>query len=137
MSADQIKAEIKRDFKGSPIADVCLQLVEFVEGLPAGQAEMLTFRTFVRALGKMKVDEELLAAVTLLTSSNLAALDMHGMFIDDDHEEYELSAEDLIEARETGEFSHPHTGEPVENFQSKLIPFFTPSARFSEIQHDG
>lgn len=137
MSASQIKAELTRDFRGTPIVDVCLRLVEFVEALPPGQAEMLTYRTFVRALGKNGVDDELVAAITLLTSSKLAALDMRGMFIDDNEEEYELSAYELIEAQESGEFIHPYTGESVINFEDKIIPFFTPSARFSDETRNG
>lgn len=131
MSADQIKAEIARDFNGIPIANVCLRLVEFVERLPADQTEMLTYRTFQRALDKASVDEELVAAITLLTSSKLAAFDMHGMFIDDENE-YELTAGELAQIHQTGELIHPHTGEAVADFESKLIPFFTPSARFTD-----
>jgi hypothetical protein len=63
-------------------------------------------------------------AITILVSSNVAALDAHAMLVDDDETEHEIAIEYLNLARATGEFIHPETGEPIEDFESKVFPFF-------------
>ena len=130
MSADAIRKALEDKRKLIPNADLCLQIVNYVDDLPADERRMLTYRSFVKAAGKKAVDADLVGAVTILVSS-VDALDMLRMFEDEDGYEWEISPEDFAEARETGEFIHPKSGEPVPDFEKRVFPFFVPSARFS------
>src|SRR5262249_16309329 len=96
---------------------------------PGDQLQMLTFRTFLEALGKDRIDDDLMRALTILVSSRVAALDARGLLVDEDQTEHELSARELADARASGELIHPETGVPVPEFEARVIPFFVPSAR--------
>lgn len=95
---------------------------------------MLTFRTFLEALGKEQIDEDLMRALTILVSSRIAALDAKALLVDDDETEHELSAAELAEARSSGQLVHPESGDLVPEFESRVIPFFVPTSRLRASQ---
>jgi hypothetical protein len=111
------------------IVPLCVRIVDFVSSLPVDQLRMLTFRSFMEALGKDRIDDELIRGLTILVSSRVAALDARGLLVVDNHSEHELSADQLAEARSAGQLVHPETGILVPEFESRIIPFFVPSAR--------
>jgi hypothetical protein len=129
MSAAEIKADLYARWQNDPIVPLCVRIVDFVSSLPVDQLHMLTFRSFLEALGKDRIDDELIRGLTILVSSRVAALGARGLLVDDDHSERELSADQLAEARSTGQLVHPETGILVPEFESRVIPFFVPSAR--------
>jgi hypothetical protein len=131
MSAAQIKEELQKRWQGDPIVMLCVSIVDFVAALPPDQRRMLTFRTLSKAVGRDRVDDELMRALTILVSSRVAAFDAHAMLVDDDESEHEIDPTELAHARSTGELIHPETGRPVAEFETRVIPFFVPSARFS------
>jgi len=130
MSAREIRAELETRWKGDPIVRLCVAILDYMAALPADQLGMLTFRALVSAAGKERLDDELMRALTILVSSRIAALDARALLVDDDQSEHELDPQELAEARATGRLVHPETGELVPEFESKVIPFFVPSARF-------
>ncbi|MFS2008373.1 hypothetical protein ACCD06_00640 [Azospirillum sp. CT11-132] len=130
MVADAIKRDLEERGGNSPVLQLCLRLVEYVANLPPSQREMLTYRTFVKASGKNQIDQELMAAITILSTSNVRAFEFRGLFVDDNEDEYEVSADDIASARASGEFIHPQTGKAVPDFENRIIPFFSPSKRF-------
>jgi len=129
MSAKEIKAELHERWRGDSITSLCDRIIDYASSLPENQVRMLTFRSFGDAVGKDGVDDELLRALTILVSSRLAAFDARALLVDDDDSEHELSAKELEKARATGVLIHPETGEAVPDFESRVIPFFVPSAR--------
>ncbi|WGD29404.1 hypothetical protein AncyloWKF20_16745 [Ancylobacter sp. WKF20] len=131
MVADAIKRDLKERGANSPILQLCLRLVDYVASLPSDQREMLTYRTFIKAAGKERVDQDLMAALTILSTSNIHAFDIFGLFIDENDDEFEISAEDLFQAQSSGEFAHPSSGRLVPDFEDRIVPFFVPSERFS------
>jgi len=130
MSAKEIKAELETRWRDDPIVRLCVAIVDYLASLPAEQLQMITFRTLSSGVGKDHIDDELMRALTILVSSRVAALDAHALFVDEDQLEHELTPEELAQARATGRLVHPETGELVSEFESKVIPFFVPSARF-------
>lgn len=131
MSADDIRKELKERWAGTRAVELCFQIVDFVAKLPAGHSRMLTFKTITNITGKKSVDDDLLAAINILASTRIAALDSHAMFVDDDNEEYEIEPDDLALAHATGELIHPETGKGVPNYEEKVFPFFVPTDRFA------
>lgn len=91
---------------------------------------MLTYRTLVEVAGRNQVDEQLLMALNVLVSSRVEALDARALFVDEDDNEHELNTKEFAEVMRDGELIHPGYGEPVPDFESRLIPFFVPSKKF-------
>lgn len=106
-----------------------MRILDFVEKTPHNELRFLTFTTLCNATGRKSVDGDLLAAVNILASSRLALFDAHALFVDDDETEHEISPAEIAEARATGEFIHPETGERVSDYERHIIPFFTPNKR--------
>lgn len=130
MGASEIRAELQRRWQESPALKVCFAILEYLERVPDEQLQMLTFGTLQEAVGKNAVDPELITALNILVSSRIAALDAKVLLIDELEDEYEISPTELSEARSSGALIHPRTGELIEEFESKLVPFFVPSESF-------
>jgi hypothetical protein len=134
MSVDKIKEELKTRWGDEPTVAICFAIIDFMTKVPPDQLQMLTFASLKSAANKDEIDSELLKAITILASSKVAALDAHAMLVDDDEREHEISIEYLSTARASGEFIHPETGRVVEDFESKIFPFFVPSANFTSAE---
>lgn len=129
VALDNLRKELLDRWRDVPAADICMKILDFVEKTPQDELRFLTFTTLCRAAGQENVDGELLAAVNILASSRLALFDAHALFVDDDEIEHEISPEEIAEAKATGEFVHPGTGEIVPDYERHLIPFFSPNKR--------
>lgn len=126
---DQLRLDLIASWGGKPAGELCLKLFERLAATPIGDLEMLTYPTLARILERPKVDHEVVIAVGILVTSSLHALEARALLIDDD-QEYELDASQVAHAERTGELLHPESGELVEDFDSKLMPFFVPTTRF-------
>jgi hypothetical protein len=110
--------------------DVCLRIIDYINALPLEELEMLAFASFKNAAGAQEISDEIVRAVTLLSSTSIHALDTKLLFVDDDESEFEIEKSALAAARDSGLFIHPKTGIPVSDFEARIIPFFVPSKRF-------
>lgn len=90
---------------------------------------MLTFDVLLVAADHKVVDQDFLAALNALSHSPTPALERHGLFVDEDETEHELSKDDLRAALD-GRFFHPQTGEQVPDAQDRIVIFFTTSPTF-------
>lgn len=131
MSIEDIKKQLHDDWTGVPGFDLCLQIVNFIQETDPAELQMLTFRSFLNALNLQEVNRDLITALNILVSTNIAALDAKALFVDDNDDEYELSSEDFEQASATDELVHPDTGNIVVGARSKIIPFFVPSERLT------
>lgn len=130
MSARKVREELAKRWADEPTIELCLAIIDFMERTPPNQLQMLTFRSLQHIANKTEVDSELLKAITVLSSSRVAALDIHAMLVDDDETEHEIAIEALNEARSTGTLIHPQTGYAVDDFETRVFPFYVPSANF-------
>lgn len=131
MSIDDIRSEVIKRWADQPASKLCLEIVDYIAKTPRDRLDFMTYRTFLNILGKTTVDDDLLTALTILTSSKIAALDAHAMFVDENDNEHEVEPEELFDAINKGTFVHPDTGQLVEDFSSRIIPFYVPSNRIS------
>jgi len=131
---DELKAELRERWTDSTTIELCLRIVDALSDLRDEELRMLTFATFKKAVERAAIDEQLIRAVALLTTSSVHALDSKLLFIDDDARKFEIDKEELAAARKTGEFIHPETGRSVEQFESKIIPYFVPSEKFKRLR---
>ena len=97
---------------------------------------MLTVPTLLHAVGCEEVDQECLAALAILAGSTVHVLDAKAFYSQDDSEEFHVDAAELAITRRSGLLEHPETGELIEDFESKLIPYFESSERFLKARTD-
>lgn len=127
---DDLKTELIEKWSDDPAGELCLALVDFLRAQPEEHLRMLTYYSIGRILEREPLDENVLRAVTILVSTKVHALERRFLFIDDEKQEYELDNEEIEEVQRTGNLVHPETGDVVEDFESKLVPFFVPSDSF-------
>lgn len=133
-SIDQLKEEVSRNWGEHPACRLCIKIIEHMNALPADELAMLTFADLKDASGEQEFSQRIVDAAALLSSTSIHALDTHLLFIDDEENEIEIDKADLATARRSGVFIHPKTGDPVCDFESKIIPFFVASKRFLSLR---
>lgn len=129
MNIEQIKAILQERWQ-EPVTQLCYKIIDFLASKPRDQLQLLTFRTLTSAAGRENFDPELLSALSILSSSEIPALKMHTAFIDDDDELHEIELRELHEARLKGSLVHPQTGLLLDDFEDKIVPYFSISDSF-------
>lgn len=136
MSIENFKREVAEGWPDIPAAALALGIIEFMGQLDDQELRMLTIPTLLRSVGCDEVTQEFLAALAILVSSTVHVLDAKAFYSEDDDNEFHVDASELAVARRTGAMEHPATGELIENFESKLIPYFESSERFLRARTD-
>jgi hypothetical protein len=131
---DDLKNEVVKGWAESPALNTCIRIIDYINALPKDELQMLTFTSLQHAAGEESVTDDLLRAVSLLANTSIHALDSKLLFIDDDEREFDVSKAELSVARLKGVFIHPDSGQPVPNFEKKIVPYFVPSDRFFEFK---
>jgi hypothetical protein len=137
MSVDDIKREVVEGWRDIPAADISLRIIDFMARLRDQELRMLTIPTLLEATGREDVDTDFLAALAILVSSTVHVLDAKAFLCEDEEQEVHLDAKELAEARREGALEHPESGELIEDFEDRLIPYFESSPRFLEARADG
>ncbi len=109
------------------MADVCLTLTKRLFCLSPSETKFLTFTSFMNLINTDSLDNELLAAVNFLSSSEFAILEPHGLFVDESGDEFQLSTEEFDLLLSSNELVHPNTGQLVSNPKGMVCPFFVMS----------
>ena len=111
-------ASTKRRLIGSglsaPKVNLCVRLVQFLESLPPQQTEFLTLPDFSSALGNIQELDELLSALSILSTLENSPLSAHGYLHEADDELIPIPDEDFSMLMGKGVLVHPKHGEPVE-----------------------
>lgn len=127
---DQLKRELLDQWAQVPFVELSVAILNLLERDEVEHNALLTYRTFAQKL-HTEISEDLVAAIALLTSAPVEALDPHALFIDGDYE-HEISPDELVEVTSGAPLVHPETGEVVDDPFSHLMPFFVPSKRVRE-----
>ena len=136
MSIDDIKREVSEGWPDLPAAAFALGIIEFMGQLDDQELRMLTVPTLLEAVGCKELNQEFLAGLAILAGSTVDVLDAKAFYSEDDDEEFDVDATELAAARHSGSLEHPTTGELIEDFESKLIPYFESSERFLNARAD-
>ena len=131
---DEIRAVIAKDWPDDPVVDVCERIIGFLVKLPEEELRQLSPTAFSRGVGRDEVDELLLKAITILTATSVKILEPHFLFIDDEDQEYEVSRESLRYAQREGTLVHPKTGSEIEDYESHILPYFSPTDEFIRLK---
>ncbi len=123
--------KVHRDLGDSDVSKLCTHIVKFLVSDKAVRLKHITFGTLHSEL-KISWDEQeklqLIKATDYLSSGRLHLLNMKFQLIDDPNSD-PIPIEDqyISAAFNSGVLYNPTTGNEVENFKSKLFPYFEPT----------
>ncbi|MDO6521292.1 hypothetical protein Q4578_06820 [Shimia thalassica] len=103
---------------------VCFQVADLLEDLTQDTGSFLTFAFFEQAVKKKEDQEQLWAALTLLSTSAAPALKAHG-YLNTEDGPLILSDEDFFEFSLSGELVHPEDGKPLDSPREHVHLFFS------------
>lgn len=132
-----INVKIQEDLKG-PVFYLCREIVSFLTSEDAKNLTHITYVTLINGTGKSFSSPEestlLIKATDYLSSNKVHLLDMHFQFIESDNEEpIPLQEHEISHLLSKNEFFHPVTGEKVDNYQTLIFPYFTPTKLLESI----
>lgn len=118
-------ARIQEDLGRSPeVRGACVAIVDFLSSGEHGHIERVTFGQLSRIAGLDDI-ADVLPAVEYLSGGRLHLFEPRFEFIDTETDLVEeVSRDEVARARQDAVFYHPHTGEPVANFEKSLFMFF-------------
>lgn len=127
-----IKSKIKEMCGcNTPIYLYSSMIIDFMIYAKPQELRMITYRDIIRETKLDDINNELLSALTILTSDKINFLEIKAFFHDDDNnEDYEISFSDIREAKNKGGMPHPSSGQLVINFSEHIIPYFSASPYF-------
>lgn len=137
MSLDDLKREVVEGWPDIPAGSLALEIIEFMGRLGDQELRMLTIPRLLEAVDRSHVDQEFLASLAILVSSTVHVLDAKAFLYEAEGSEVHVNAQELATARQLGSLEHPETGQLIEDFEGRLIPYFESSPRFLEARADG
>ncbi|NMG29339.1 hypothetical protein [Aromatoleum evansii] len=116
----QINHDLGRD---PSVRAACIAIVDYLAGQPVQNLQHITFGALGRMAGTTSL-AEIMPAIRYLTGAALPLLDPQFEFIDGEFIE-PLSTTEVAEARGSGIFYHPESGEQVADFATKIFMHFS------------
>ena len=124
MDQKEIISAIIGQWGGTPAGVLGARIAANVFKRDENERKFITYTSLIEIAQKEKIDEELLAAINILTSSSYAILEPKGLFVDDDGNEFDLSNKEIGQFLSTGLLIHPNSGEEVKSGAEQIIPYF-------------
>lgn len=120
-----------QDLRNRETAQLCSSIIRLIASEKYKDVEHLPLALFFNELNIPDQQEnlgQLMKVLEYLSSRRMHLLDMKYMLHDDDYSEpLYLEEESISEALFDGVLYHPETGEPVDNYKSKVFPYFVQS----------
>jgi hypothetical protein len=104
----------------------CIEILDYLKTQPRESLRFITFGALRRA-AKVEDPKELLPIAQYLAGSRLHLLDTCYLLVEGD-KEFEIESDEVLAARSAGVLFHPDRGEPVDEFEEKLIVYFSLSS---------
>jgi len=136
LTLEDAAARITSDLSTSPpVAEACNRVLEWLFNQPRSARAHVSLQRLGIAAAVTDVSE-LAPVIRYLTGARVPLFDIAYEFVDGETIE-RISADEIRDAKVTGEFCHPLTGEIVSDFESKVIVYFAVSeaaANFGEVR---
>lgn len=134
MNKQQAIQYIQEDLSKMPeLLKVCFDILNYLCLQPEQNLRHITFGALSRA-ANLKNTQDVIPASRYLIGARVPLLTPKFEFIDDDLIE-NISVEEVAQAKEEGIFYHPHKGELVPDFESKLFMYFSISSQGKELRN--
>jgi len=122
-------AQTKEILQSSGLPDdvlaACLGLVDWIEFLGHDQAQFLTLAQIEKALPDVAEPDAILAALSILSTSEFSVLEVHGYLDDFESGPMTLADEDFRSAMMDGILAHPKSGELIERPREHVRLFYS------------
>jgi len=126
LTINDATSRIKDDLSQTPnVADACYRVLDWVCTQPEGARSHVSLQRLLKASA---VDDlsELAPVIRYLTGARVPLFNVVYEFVEGDDVE-RVDSDALYEAKHTGEFCHPLTGEVVPDYESKIVVYFAVS----------
>lgn len=127
---NQIISHFAEDWgDSSPQFIMCEKIFDYLLSQPVDQLTHLTYGSIQVAIGEYQSDVEIVRVIQYLCGDRTPVLSLHFKLSDNDDDDicYPLDYDDIRDARIHGTLVHPETSELIENYESKVLMYFTPS----------
>lgn len=127
ISKQQIEEQIHQDWLQQPQSQICIAILDYLVHNNSQKISHITYGSLRKVVGKAYDNQDMLAAIQYLCGDRTHLLETKFELID--HGNYfDISDDEIIEARETGQLLHPETGELIGDFEDNVFMYFQPSS---------
>lgn len=126
-SKQQIVEQIHQDWLQKPQLQICIAILDYLVHSSSQHISHITYGSLRKVVGKAYDNRDLLAAIQYLCGDRTHLLEAKFEFIDNENY-FDISDDEMIEARETGQLLHPETGKLIRDFEDKVFIYFQPSS---------
>ncbi|MEO1763508.1 MAG: hypothetical protein AAFR83_16405 [Cyanobacteria bacterium J06629_18] len=127
ISKQQIVEQIHQDWLQQPQSQICVAILDYLIRNNFQNLSHITYGSLRKVVGTVYDNQDLLAAIQYLCGERTHLLEAKFELIENDNY-FDISDEEMIEARETGQLLHPETGKLIRNFEDKVFIYFQPSS---------
>ncbi|MEO1187036.1 MAG: hypothetical protein AAFX46_21220 [Cyanobacteria bacterium J06636_27] len=127
ISKQQIVEQIHQDWLQKPQSKICVAILDYLIRNNFQNLSHITYGSLRKVVGTVYDNQDLLAAIQYLCGERTHLLEAKFELIENDNY-FDISDEEMIEARETGQLLHPETGKLIRNFEDKVFIYFQPSS---------
>jgi|688.fasta_scaffold298379_3 hypothetical protein len=129
---DKIISYFEEDWGiSSPQFSVCENIFNYLLSRPLSQLKHLTHGSLKIAIGEHLSDADFIKAIQYLCGDRVHVLSIHFELMEN-NDYFQLDYDDIRDAQNTGRLAHPETGEYIENFEDRVLMYFTPGSKVYE-----
>lgn len=127
ISKQQIEEQIHQDWLQQPQSQICIAILDYLVHNNSQKISYITYGSLRKVVGKAYDNQDMLLAIQYLCGDRTHLLETKFELID--HGNYfDISDDEIIEARETGQLLHPESGELINDFEDNVFMYFQPSS---------
>ncbi|MEO1432602.1 MAG: hypothetical protein AAFV71_26720 [Cyanobacteria bacterium J06633_8] len=127
ISKQQIEEQIYQDWLQQPQSQICIAILDYLVRSNSQHLSHLTYGSLRKVVGKAYEHLDILAAIQYLCGNRTHLLEPKFELIDNGNY-FDISDDEMIEARETGQLLHPETGKLIRDFEDKVFIYFQPTS---------
>lgn len=127
ISKQQIEEQIHQDWLQQPQSEICIAILDYLVRSNSRFISHITYGSLRKVVGKAYDNRDLLTAIQYLCGDRTHLLETKFELIDNDNY-FDISDDEMLEARETGQLLHPETGKLICDFEDKVFIYFQPSS---------
>ncbi|WP_376959641.1 hypothetical protein ABNQ39_06965 [Azospirillum sp. A26] len=131
----EIGEDLRQRLGGAVEAEICQKAILYLLKTPTERLEMLSLSSLNDALDRQYEREQLLRSLQILSGSWLDLLEVFFKYYDEVRdEEIDVELESVSDAEESGQFIHPATGMPIDNYRNNLFMYFGASKKLRDMK---
>lgn len=131
---NQIISRFSEDWANQPnVVETCQKIFDYLLSHPRNQLTHLTYNVLKKSTG---IDStiEILKATQYLCGERTPVLSLHFEFADENDDFHDLDDDEIRLAKKTGKLAHPITGTYIDDYEDKVLIYFTPSPLIEEVR---